>query len=222
MTARYTDNHPLYTSTALDWLDENLDPDWTVFEYGGGGSTRYWGNNCTEVFTVDHSDQWYNSLHKSDNTNAALVKPGDTINLNAAELDQQFWDKGFDLPIRESEPEMYNEFHGMLNDAGRGYASTICRFPHAYFDVVVVDGLARSLCLWYAGHMVNTAGLIILDNSCRPAYNDLQCWLIEQRFNRMDFWQPGHAGYCTSIFKRSFPKTPNPYRRASGTGDLGW
>lgn len=222
MTARYTDKRPLYTAPALEWLDANLDPTWCVFEYGGGGSTQYWGLNCAEVFTVDHSDQWYSSLYKSENTDAKLVQPGAGINSNAIELDQQFWDKGFALPVHESESDMYNEFHGMLNDASRGYASTICQFPHAYFDVVVVDGLARSLCLWYAGHMVNPAGLIILDNSCRPAYNDLQCWLIEQNFNRMDFWQPNHAGYCTSIFKRTFPQTPEPYRRAPGTGDLGW
>lgn len=222
MTATFNDTQPLYTTPALEWLNENLDPSWTVLEYGGGRSTEYWSKNCSEVFTVDHSDNWYNSLYRADNTTAALVKPGDPILADAEDLDRLFWEQNFTLPIKENESPMYNEFHGLLNHEARGYASTICKYPDAYFDVVVVDGLARSLCLWYAKHMVEARGLIILDNSCRPAYNDLQCWLIQQGFNRLDFWQPDHHGYCTSIFKRSFPLTPEPHRREPGTGDLGW
>ncbi len=222
MAATFKDKYPLYTSPALDWLNDNLDSSWTVFEYGGGGSTEYWSRNCAEVFTVDHSNDWYNSLYKAENADAALVKPNDPIDPAAEELDNLFWEQNFTLPTKDDESPMYNEFHGLDNHRARGYASTICRFPHAYFDVVVVDGLARSLCLWYAAHMIELRGTIILDNSCRPAYNDLQCWLIQQGFNRIDFWQPDHIGYCTSIFNRSFPITPEPYRRAPGTGDLGW
>jgi hypothetical protein len=88
-----------------------------------------------------------------------------------------------------------------------GYASEIFVKPKGYYDIVVIDGMARVLTGFLAAKMVSDTGYIILDNSDRWHYNTLQKHLIEQGFGRIDFWGPGTGNYhawCTSIFSKNF------------------
>lgn len=212
---------PLYTTPALEFLDSIINDDWKVFEYGGGHSTRYYLDRCAEVHTVDHDDGWYSTIRRdSPDANVELVTGFEPTIESAIDIERGFYSKGFDLPIKDDRDHGYNCYHGLINDDFKGYASTICRKPHGYFDLVVVDGMARSLCLWYAMHMVKDRGIIILDNSDRWQLNDLQCHLISSGLNRIDFWQPEHPCWCTSFFSKRFDVQPESCNRPKDTGDL--
>ena len=212
---------PLYTSPAIDYLNSIVQPTWRVFEYGSGNSTQYYKDSCAEVRAIEHDDSWGNNLPDE----IAMVYR-DTAPLSAAaDAESKFFASGFELP-RHPTGDIETEYHGMENWAWRGYASQLWNWSREYFDVVVVDGMARSLCLYYAAQMVKQDGLIILDNSCRWQYNDLQEHVINQGWNRRDFWQPNHPGWCTSFFSKSFDTCDLPVRRANNVGDLyhaiGW
>lgn len=212
---------PLYTSNALEFLDTIVKADWKVFEYGGGHSTRYYSERCAEVYTVEHDPSWHSSIvSESPNALVELVGAGaETIDA-AIDLEKGFYAKGFAQPIREGRDHGYNCYHGLVNDDYKGYASVICKKPNGYFDLVVVDGMARSLCLWYAMHMVKDDGVIVLDNSDRWHFNGMQCHLINNGFNRLDFWQPDHPCWCTSFFSRTFSKQEGSCERPKDTGDI--
>ena len=80
--------------------------------------------------------------------------------------------------------------------------------------------MARSRCLWYAAHMINPNGVIILDNSDRWHFNDLQLYLVNNGFNRKDFWQPNHPCWCTSFFSKTYDVTEGDIARPVDPGDI--
>ncbi len=74
------------------------------------------------------------------------------------------------------------------------------------FDVVVVDGECREACLAVAPKSLKSDGIIILDNSERPAYRDGISWLCEKGFRQVDFIGMGPINtyeWMTSIFYRN-------------------
>lgn len=214
-------SRPLYTTPALEYLDSIVQPSWKVFEYGGGNSTNYYAARCAEVHTVEHNNSWYNTI-VSNNPDATVyhIDADQPVLDSATELNTAFDAMRFSLPIRDLYEHSYNEYHGLINDRHQGYASMLCKYPKEYFDVIVVDGMARSRCLWYAAHMINATGIIILDNSDRWHFNDLQAYLVDNGFNRKDFWQPDHPCWCTSFFSKTYDATDGDVARPVNTGDI--
>jgi hypothetical protein len=85
------------------------------------------------------------------------------------------------------------------------YATTIER-TGTIFDVVVVDGENREACLKIAPNHLKSDGIVILDNSERPAYRDEIFNLRNKGFRRVDFIGMGPINtydWMTSIFYRN-------------------
>ncbi len=85
------------------------------------------------------------------------------------------------------------------------YAATIAS-TGMEFDVVVVDGENREGCLKIAPENLKSDGIIILDNSERPAYRDGISNLCSKGFRRVDFIGMGPINtydWTTSIFYRT-------------------
>lgn len=49
---------PWYTYPAIDFLDNSLRPDVSVFEYGSGHSTIWYAERVKDVVGVEHSPEW--------------------------------------------------------------------------------------------------------------------------------------------------------------------
>lgn len=213
--------NPLYTAPAIEFLETIIRPEWKVFEYGGGGSTNYFSNRCQEVHVVEHNDGWVNSIrNESPLATVYHVGSDQPVEEVSAVIDTEFYSRSFSLPTVESREHSYNQYHGLTNDEYRGYASVLGKFEPGYFDCIAVDGMARSLCLWYASKLIKQGGYIILDNSDRWLFNDLQHHLISIGLNRKDFWQSGHPCWCTSFFSSNFSNSDEPFERPVGTGDI--
>lgn len=141
---------------ALDRLDLH---GWRVFEYGSGGSTRYWLRRGASVVSVEHDAAWYASIH-------SLV-PSD------APLDYRLTlpEPAPPGPADPSDPTAYRS--GDPAYAGCSfarYAAEIDAFPQEYFNLVLVDGRARPSCVLHALPRLRRGGLLILDNSDRAYY----------------------------------------------------
>ena len=218
---------PWYTYPAITFLKNVIQAEWKVFEYGCGYSTVFWNRNCAKTVSVEHDEQWFNRLREThQDFEIYLVKEGTSLRQQEATgLIALFEAHHFHLPL--SPIRDHNIEHGMLNREFANYAATLTKFPRGFFDVIIVDGMARSMCLYLAAEYVSEDGMIILDNSDRWQYNDLQNYLIQaKKFKRIEFQGLGPLntyGWTTSVFfKNADFLLKARTRREQGAGGLGW
>lgn len=53
---------PWYTYPAIDFLDQIVKPDWSVFEWGSGNSTLWWSSKVKSVVSVEDDQKWYHDV----------------------------------------------------------------------------------------------------------------------------------------------------------------
>lgn len=73
------------------------------------------------------------------------------------------------------------------------------------YDLIIVDGRDRVNCIKHSIEVLNSRGVIILDNSYREKYSEGIEYLKENKFKRIDFWGmcPGNRYLnATSVFYR--------------------
>jgi hypothetical protein len=218
---------PWFTYSSIIFLESIIQKQWSVFEYGSGYSTAFWNRKCQKTVSVEHDENWFDILRQRNREfEIHLVKEGaDYQNKKVADLIASFEAKNFYLPL--SPNKVPNNERRLLNTEFANYAAKLMDFQKGYFDVIVVDGVARCLCLFLAVEYISESGIIILDNSDRWQYNDLQKYLIHEKgFHRLDFHGLSPKvtiGTTTSIFFKNtdFLKETKTMRD-KGAGDLGW
>ena len=140
-----------------NWLDKNLNKEMVVFEYGSGGSTLYYAKKVKKIISVEHDKYWYEVVKNK---------------LAAGGLDNSEFHLCHPEPIMNNEPNLYSStdenYQGMTFEK---YVEKINAYPDNYFDLVVVDGRARTSCLKQVLSKVKDGGYVLLDNSERSEYN---------------------------------------------------
>lgn len=212
---------PWLTYPSVSFLKDILNKDMKVLEYGGGYSTAFFNNTVGKTVTVEHDEHWYNAI-KEKNPNAELyfVPKNFEHHIDSVPTINWFFDN---FPQIKSDNYDHDYKHGMVNDEFLGYASVIYNYPKGYFDVILLDGMARELSGVMALERINDNGIIILDNSDRWQYNSLQRYFINNGYKRIDFWGPGFGNYkawCTSIFAKNLSFNNNNVERPRNDGDL--
>ena len=172
------DATPWLTFEAIRWLASNMDSSMRVFEYGSGGSTLFFARRVLEVVSVEHDPEWHTR------TAEALAAAGVR---NCTYL------------LRPPEPQMDARF-ASSDPAYEGldfaaYVAAVDDYPDESFDLVSVDGRARTACVLAARSKVKPGGLLLLDNSDRPQYGAATDALSP--FERLDF--RGIAPYATEV-----------------------
>lgn len=85
---------PWLTYPMIEFLEERLDRQMRVFEYGGGHSTLYLAERVGTITTVEHNREWYEHLKASVPANCTLVyrelEYGGDYARTAREMDQRF------------------------------------------------------------------------------------------------------------------------------------
>jgi hypothetical protein len=197
---------PWYTYPAIEFLRDLLTSEHKVFEYGSGYSTAFYNKHAKECYTVEHDSEWaQKAANLFQGIEISVRKEHSSCHPDAVDSIREFIDLKWLLP--NSTSKEHDLMHGLVTNGFIGYASEIFVKPKGYYDIVVIDGMARVLTGFLAAKMVSDTGYIILDNSDRWHYNTLQKHLIEQGFGRIDFWGPGTGNYhawCTSIFSKNF------------------
>lgn len=121
-----------------------------AFEYGAGASTLWLARRCRSVTTVEHDSRWWPGLvphfRRVANVDARLVPP-----------------------LRSRAPLCPSRRAGWSGLDFLPYVRAIRR-AGGPFDLIVIDGRARSFCLREAlGHLA-PGGLIVFDNASRRRY----------------------------------------------------
>jgi hypothetical protein len=147
-------NIPWITFACSRWLGRHLDTHHKVFEYGSGGSTKWFAERVSELVSVEHNPAWYEKVSKSlrffINTTILLRVPS--------------------LKISEFEPARSFTFEEHRELDFQDYVESINSFPNNYFDVIFIDGRAREACLKAAIPKLKSGGFVVLDNSERERY----------------------------------------------------
>ncbi|MCA1784030.1 MAG: class I SAM-dependent methyltransferase [Dermatophilaceae bacterium] len=125
-----------------------------VFEFGSGASTVWLAKRAARVTSVEHDAGWCETLRgrlaEFDNVTVELVPPDSLPEPLGA--------------FRSSKP-------GFTGMSFRGYVESI-RKADPPFDLIVIDGRARSACLREAASHLAPDGMIVFDNSGRSRYRE--------------------------------------------------
>ncbi|MBS1937778.1 MAG: hypothetical protein JSS84_08230 [Bacteroidetes bacterium] len=176
---------------AMEALDRLLNRTDRVFEYGGGGSTLFWLDRVAEVVTVEHDALWYAALE------------------NRLQQEGGRW-TGFLVPATPGtlvpDPDPADPAHfASADEASQGsnyrdYVQTIDRFPDGHFDVLMIDGRARTSCLAHATPKLKHGGLLVLDNAERVHYTHRNADVLQG-------FEVVLEGMAPVIFNRDFSET---------------
>lgn len=214
---------PWYTFPAIAFLKDIISQDMRVLEYGSGYSTLYFKSQVQHLKTIEHNKEWAEKLLLEDNTlDIQVVEQKSTINPQAVNVYKNFINT---FPqIRSNDPD-HDLRHGLVNNEFGGYASKIYNSFPKFYDIVVIDGMARALCtvMTVESDRLKDDGIIILDNSDRWQYNPIQKYLADNGYGRIDFWGPGWNNYnawCTSFYSRKFPINNNRLLRPETNGQI--
>lgn len=193
---------PWFTYPALSVLRKVVSRDHRVFEYGCGNSSLWWAAHAHSVISVDHDAAWSREISDQAPSNlTVLLKAADNSG-GDTDLVRDFFVRNPDLPTTGN--THLDTEHGLSCLNFKSYAAEVTKYEP--FDIIVVDGMARSLCAWMAGNRLKPDGFIVFDNSDRWQYNPGYKALSDLGFGRVDFvgLGPINAGpWCTSIFFRS-------------------
>lgn len=145
---------PWWTYKAIDVVDSYLqkNPGATVYEYGSGASTIWLSKRAASVASIEHDKDWcklvQGKIKESDNAQVAYVPAEQTIS--------------------ESSP-FQSAKDGYLNQSFESYVKSIST-KNSKFDIIVIDGRARSACLNVAKDFLSDGGILVFDNSNRKRY----------------------------------------------------
>jgi hypothetical protein len=121
-----------------------------AFEYGAGASTLWLSRRCARVVTVEHDRTWWPPL-------AARLKPLGNVEARCIP------------PVPSRAPDCPSRRAGWSGLDFAPYVRAI-RQARGPFDLIVIDGRARSSCLHEAlGHLAR-GGLVVFDNADRRRY----------------------------------------------------
>lgn len=205
---------PWITYCATHYLSRIVQADYCVLEFGAGNSTRWWAERVSEVVSVEHDPNWADAVRRCNLANVTLVERamGDPVSFKHSEvLVREFYP--LQLSAKESADPTRNYRAGLLDNEFHSYASVLLDYPTGYFDIIVVDGMARVLTAWLASRQLADDGMIVFDNSDRAEYSDAYRYLEQAGFARIDFSGLGPLNtyeWCTSIFVKSLrPLAPS-------------
>lgn len=159
---------PWWTYPAIDEVDGFLaarDGSARVFEYGSGASSVWLGRRAGEVHSVEHSGDFVDFLQP------ALTEVP-SVQLRHVEA-----------PQRGAQARVQSQRHGHEGLDFTDYVAGIDAIG-GLFDLIVVDGRARSASLRRAVPHLAPDGLVVFDNSNRARYQEaiLSSGLAATRF----------------------------------------
>lgn len=64
---------PWITYSAIDFIRERIKSNMTVFEFGSGGSTKWWASQVRKVVSVEHDRCWFEKINPLKCDNAEIV-----------------------------------------------------------------------------------------------------------------------------------------------------
>jgi len=179
--AQLLDEKPWLAFEAVEWMNNYLKKDMTVFEWGSGKSTVYISKRVKKIISVEHDPGWYEVVSRKIKNNSILnceyiLKEPSVSN-----------SKGSGTQVARNYLSSDKKYAGFNF---KNYCKAIELFPDKFFDLVLVDGRARTSCTFHALNKVRNGGCLILDDSERAGYLPAINTLKKNGWIRKDFFGP--------------------------------
>ncbi|MDR9397008.1 class I SAM-dependent methyltransferase [Pontimonas sp.] len=141
---------PWWTLDSISLVDDFLvqRPEARVFEWGSGASTIWLEKRAGAVISVEYDPEWHAMMQ-------SLVGPHTTLVHTPAEASKQ--------------PSVGSKMWGHKDLDYRDYVAALDQVDGA-FDLIVIDGRARSACLEKAVTRLAPGGMVVFDNTNRRRY----------------------------------------------------
>lgn len=155
-----------------------------VFEFGSGASTLWLAQRAGEVHSVEHDAQFVDVLRP-------IVAPYANVHLRCVEATPRRPDSTAVSDRRGHEHLDFEEYVAAVAE------------PGGLFDLIVIDGRARSACLLAAIPQLAEDGVIVFDNADRAGYQKAieGCGLS---VDRKRGWAPSLPyRECTALLRKS-------------------
>jgi len=126
----------------ITFLDENINIDTKILEFGSGNSTVYFSKLTNNLYSVEHDIVWYNKIKKQLNNNVEYILS--KVNyVSQPSKDKMFYN--------------CNTIEELLK----------INIPDEYFDIIIIDGIHRVNCANASLNKLKKGGILILDDSNR-------------------------------------------------------
>lgn len=142
---------PTMAVSALAWINENLEPDETLFEWNSGDSTFWYADRAKQVYSVTDSSSLVTWLKEE-----LFVREYDNVKILLAPEDSTL-QEGYAISSTTS---------------FKRYCYAIEQFPTRSFDWIIIDGYKREKCLPLAMQSIKYGGVIVMTETDVPEHLD--------------------------------------------------
>ncbi len=184
------DELPWSNFLAIYFLKQQLQPDFKVFEFGGGGSTLFFCKNVAEVATVEDHAEWFKTLTETVQSKGYQNWRGFFVSPEPAQTSEQ--------RSHTNPADFKSSIKSLEQMSFEQYARTIDQYPEAYFDLILVDGRARPSCIQEAISRLKQGGLLVVDNTERSYYLPPFQRIIAEQF-KVELHQYPPVSYTTDF-----------------------
>jgi hypothetical protein len=153
---------PWMNFETIEFLQKIISSDFKIFEFGGGGSTKFFYKRSSFLHTTEHDKDWYEYFTK-EIKNEDPTKWKSELHVPTLDTSEQF--KSISNPL-----DYYSDDVNFKQHSFKDYASSISSYPDSYFNLVLVDGRVRPSCIYHSFNKIASGGYLCLDNSEREYY----------------------------------------------------
>jgi len=158
------DRSPWISYDARVWLDSVVEESMRVFEWGSGGSTLYFADHVASLISIGHDPAWYAMAKK-------IILGEHAAKCTYRLVEPALLSDDSELLSNDDKTTSCRSIRDNRRNAHYGeYVGAIDAYDDASFDLVMIDGRARTSCLSKAIAKVRPGGWIVLDNSSRDDY----------------------------------------------------
>lgn len=198
---------PWFTFSAVDFISSLDLGGKRILEIGSGFSTLYWAKSGLVGISLECDEAWYELIKSSLNEgflNAIeLVKIVGSDELPVHSIRESL-DKTWLTKLNQRIGNEFKEETEEFFASKQNLLPSLTRYlPEA--ELVIIDGVARNICLMLAAELSPQSALIILDNSDRLEYATGQEFLTSRGWKAMRFKGLGPLNpyeWETTIFSR--------------------
>jgi len=146
-----------------------------VLEYGGGRSTAWWLDKCSNVVTIDHNLDWIRAIKQE---------------VEECKL-QDVW-----IPYYVPSKEGDDAIRDIYVKAGD---------KHGPYDIIVVDGIHRFECMLHGIELLlERGGILIVDNWHQDGFMCPACEELVRGYEGYIFPQEDHVDHHGNCWKTAY------------------
>lgn len=166
---------PWMAPKAIAYMDKVIDKNFQMLEWGSGGSTTWFSKRAKHVTSVEDNQSWFERVRRTFEQE------------KITNIDYRF------IPTDHS----IDQEKCIQEKKIPEYVAVVNGFQQDYFDMIIVDGSFRNVCINQSPRFLKPGGYLVLDNS---NWMSFEKWGIPKNWQLVCHDDVGVS--CTSIWQK--------------------